>query len=237
MSWFRNTITDLYNAVSAPVAATRDALSERLQSVRDTASLLYNRTMHHIGETLKNIVENAAKEEEGKRVKVFRMTRSINQDNTKIIMDKIMQHIEMRTKVVYSFEAEIHKGAYNSYIEECKQKRLDLDNEEVWSKAYLPATRTTKVKGNCQGKVVFKHVQIKLIASNEPLIGCGLLPEWLRKRRCINALDTFDDNLCLWRCLALYKRKDVTRGAERSTKEALNLAREFYSDKKLSDKM
>ena len=42
MSWFRNTITDLYNAVSAPVAATRDALSERLQSVRDTASLLYN---------------------------------------------------------------------------------------------------------------------------------------------------------------------------------------------------
>ena len=42
MSWFRNTITNLYNAVSAPVAATRDALSERLQSVRDTASLLYN---------------------------------------------------------------------------------------------------------------------------------------------------------------------------------------------------
>ena len=83
------------------------------------------------------------------------------------------------------------------YIEECEQKRLDLENEEVWSKAYLPATRTTKVKGNYQGKVVFKHVQIKLIASNEPLMGCGLLPEWLRKKRCINALDTFDDNLCV----------------------------------------
>ena len=96
----------------------------------------------------------------------------------------------------------------------------------------MPATRTTKVKGNYQGKVVFKHVKIKLIASNEPLMGCGLLPEWLRKKRCINALDTFDDNLCVWRCLALYKRKDVKRGAERSTKEALNLAREFYSDNK-----
>ena len=118
------------------------------------------------------------------------------------------------------------------YIEECEQKRLDLDNEEVWSKAYLPATRTTKVKGNYQGKVVFKHVQIKLIASNEPLMGCGLLPG-LQKKRCINGLDTFDDNLCVWRCLALYKRKDVKRGAERSTKEALNLAREFYSDNKL----
>ena len=30
-SWMRNTISKLYNAVSAPVAATRDALAERLQ--------------------------------------------------------------------------------------------------------------------------------------------------------------------------------------------------------------
>ena len=72
----KNQISKLYSAASAPVVATRDALSERLQSIRDTASLLYNRTMHHIGETLKNIVENAAKEKEGKRV--FRTTRSMN---------------------------------------------------------------------------------------------------------------------------------------------------------------
>ena len=30
------------------------------------------------------------------------------------------------------------------YIEECEQKRLDLDNEEVWPKAYLPVKRTAK---------------------------------------------------------------------------------------------
>ena len=42
-SWFRNTITALYNTVSAPVAVTRDALAERLQSVRETASLLYTK--------------------------------------------------------------------------------------------------------------------------------------------------------------------------------------------------
>ena len=37
----KNQIIDLYNAASAPVSASRDALSERLQSVRDTATLLY----------------------------------------------------------------------------------------------------------------------------------------------------------------------------------------------------
>ena len=59
MSWFRNTITNLYNAVSAPVAATRDALSERLQSVRDTASLLYEWAKQKLGygQPLKDIVE------------------------------------------------------------------------------------------------------------------------------------------------------------------------------------
>ena len=198
--------------------------------------------------------------EDGTRVKTWRLTKNLNLSLTDTVMHKATSDIEMRTKMVHSFEAEIHRGTggivdyskalssppgmftrlqeIREYTEECEQKRLDLKNEEVWSKAYLPETRTTKVKGNYQGKVVFKHVQIKLIASNEPLMGCGLLPEWLRKKceRCVNALDTFDDNLCVWRCLALYKRKDVKRGAERSKKEALNLAREFYSDNKLKRK-
>ena len=50
------------------------------------------------------------------------------------------------------------------------------------------------------------------MASNEPLMSCGLLPDWLRQKR-IYSVDTFDDNLCAWRCLAIYKRKD-----ERPTK-------------------
>ena len=93
-----------------------------------------------------------------------------------------------------------------AYLEECEQKRLDLDNEEVWSKAYLPSERTTEARGNYEGKVIFKHVQIRLVASNEPLMGFGPLPDWLRNKSCIYAADTFDDNLCAWRCLDIYKR-------------------------------
>ena len=70
----RNTISKLYNTVSAPVTSTRDTLAERLQRVRDTASLSYNRMMENMRygrERLKNIVKKeteedpaAAKEEE-----------------------------------------------------------------------------------------------------------------------------------------------------------------------------
>ena len=34
------------------------------------------------------------------------------------------------------------------YTEKCEQKRLDLENVEVWSKAYSPATRTTEIPDN-----------------------------------------------------------------------------------------
>ena len=67
-SWMRNQLAKLYNAVSAPVAVTHDALTERLRSVRETASLLYNKMMDNIGygrQRLKDIVEK--KQEKKKR--------------------------------------------------------------------------------------------------------------------------------------------------------------------------
>ena len=135
----------------------------------------------------------------GKRVKESRVTGNLNNLNTKMIMANITLHIEMGVKVIYSFKSVIYRdggeikpysktldsssGTFTSlkeiqtYIEECEQKRLDLDNEEVWSKPYLPSTRTTKVRGNYEEKVVFKHVQIRLVVSNEPLMSCKPLPD------------------------------------------------------------
>ena len=172
-------------------------------------------------------------------------------------MANIIPYIEMRTKVIYSFKSEVHRGVgdivpysktldsppgmftsleeIQAYIEEYKQKRLDLDNEEIWSKAYLPAERTIEKRGSYEGKVIFKHVQIRLVASSEPLMGCGPLPDWLRNRHCIYAVDTFDDNLCVWRCLAIYKklaRGEKNQVQKRNCEAALNLACEYYGDNK-----
>ena len=194
--------------------------------------------------------------EDGNRVKMFRITGNQNRVSTRLIMDKITPHIEMRVKVVYSFVADIYgpsgisgyaktisanKHMFTSieevraYIEECERRRLDLDDEEIWSKAYLPEDRETEDTGNFEGKVVFEHIQIKLIASNEPLIGCGPLPEWLGKKRCIYSVDKFDDNLCLWRCLAVHKniQSGKPRVEEYVCMAALKLAREYYKETRL----
>ena len=65
MNYFKNAISKLYETVSAPVAATRDALAERLQSVRETAALLYEKTKEKLGygQTLKDVVEEQAEQE------------------------------------------------------------------------------------------------------------------------------------------------------------------------------
>ena len=80
----RNAISKLYSVVSAPVAATRDALTERLQSVRETASLLYNRMMENMGyglERLKDIVEKEAEEEAKEQHQVPATAKGQKQDD------------------------------------------------------------------------------------------------------------------------------------------------------------
>ena len=65
-TFWRNTISKLYNAVSAPVKAARDTLAERLDSIHETAFLLYNRMMENMEygwQRLKDIVEKQAEEE------------------------------------------------------------------------------------------------------------------------------------------------------------------------------
>ena len=92
-SWMKNQLTKLYNAVSAPVAAIRDALTERLQSVRETASLLYNRMVENMGygqETFKDIVEKEAEEEQQQEEeKDIDLTRSWGVKNYHILGEKL----------------------------------------------------------------------------------------------------------------------------------------------------
>ena len=76
------------------------------------------------------------------------MTGDVNGPNTKMIMDNITPHIEIRVKVIYSFKSVIYRGngeikyysktlesapgmftslkEIQEYIEACEQIRLDL---------------------------------------------------------------------------------------------------------------
>ena len=71
------------------------------------------------------------------------------------------------------------------------------------------------------------NVDVKVVLDQQPLLDTDTLPNWLRNLahgRSILALDTYQDNLCLWRCIAVH------RGArpDRSTTAARELAKSFF---------
>jgi len=73
----------------------------------------------------------------------------------------------------------------------------------------------------------YSDVDVKVVLNRQPLLGIGPLPDWLRNLahgRSMLALDTYQDNLCLWRCITVH------RGArpDRSTTAARGLAKSFF---------
>jgi len=68
------------------------------------------------------------------------------------------------------------------------------------------------------------QVEVKAVLTKQPMLGNGQLPDWLRNNMGICALDGYNDNLCLFRCLAVH------RGArpDRCTEKAKQLAGKFY---------
>ena len=104
-------------------------------------------------------------------------------------------------------------------LDEQENQRLNID------KIQRPNTKWVFVK--------FSNIEVKAVFDRQALLGSGLLPDWLRNLahgRQMLALDTFDDNLCLWRCIAVYQ------GAlpHWSTKAMREVAKSYFQLKKAS---
>jgi len=106
---------------------------------------------------------------------------------------------------------ELSKG--EEWLSEQEAKRLESDNIE------RPSTKWEFVR--------FYNVEVKVVIDREPLLGTGPLPDWLRNLgygREMVTLDTYKDNLCIWRCIAVHKGASQ----HRSTPAARILAKSFY---------
>ena len=138
----------------------------------------------------------------------------------------------MRTRVVFRFSCTIYQGQnqvvqyhktlssngtftslsqVEEYIKQCELRRLDLDDEEIWSKSYLPAARLTNDLEAYKGRDELRHVEVWLISSNEPLLCCVLCPIGFAKSGVFTPLTAqkitcvFDD------ALSLPTRSEITK--------------------------
>ena len=186
---------------------------------------------------LYDVTKFEGEESKGRRYIRWRFVRDLEKDLTPKFMEKIresvrssfyirhvysykLQNIEDGTILVYytnSFPGSpwINKlEEAEKWLREKETKRLDVDSIE------RPNT-----------KWIFEghfNVDVKVVLDRQPLMGTGPLPDWLRNlargNHAMVTLDTYRDNLCLWRCIAVHK------GArpDRSTKAAQGLAKSFF---------
>ena len=164
---------------------------------------------------LYDIAEYEGEEERGRRFIRWRFIGDLEKDRTPVFMKKIrekvntsfyarhifsnqLRNIEDGTVIVYY----INKGSpwFNNFsdaekwLSEREKVRLDSDNIE------RPNTKWAFE--------AYFNVDVKVILDRQPLLGTGPLPDWLRNlshSRNMIALDTYKDNLCLWRCIAVHR--------------------------------
>ena len=123
-------------------------------------------------QTTINLVKNQT------HVRTYQVTGSLSHDVSNLILETICPVIKMRMQVIYSFSclicqesqmSQYHKtlstnGAFTrlsqieEYICQCELRHLNLDDEGVWNRVYLPAARITDSLGVYKGHVKFHHV-------------------------------------------------------------------------------
>ena len=173
-------------------------------------------------------------ESNGRRYKRWRFIRNLDQDLTPSFMEKIRENVRTSFYMRHTYSYMLRNiedgtiifyyqnkgspwmkayGEAENWLINMEAKRLDADSIE------RPNT-----------KWIFEghfNADVKVVLDRQPLMGTGPLPDWLRNRahgRSMVALDTYRDNMCLWRCIAVH------RGArpDRSTKAAQDLAKSFF---------
>ena len=148
------------------------------------------------------------------------------------MMNKIKQAVQTRHKINYrnAFELRnVENGETMVYYTNTNSPWLDrLSKTKEWlTKQEELRLQGEKINSPNTKWVFEKHlfIDVKVILDRQPLqIGLGRLPDWIRNKREVISLDTFNDNLCIFRCLAVH------RGANKqfNTRRVRELAQSFF---------
>ena len=182
--------------------------------------------------------EEEGVEKEGRRYIFWRKSQGFENNLTEHFMGKIREKVRTAAYLRHNYSywlENIEDGTIilyyknsggspwiNRYVEaenwlrEKEDARLNIDNIE------RPNTKWV-FRG-------YSDVDVKVVIDRQPLLGTGPLPDWLRdcargRAGPMIALDTYQDNLCLSRCIAVHRGSRP----DRSTTAARELAKGFFN--------
>ena len=186
------------------------------------------------GEEIKRRLHDG-KEIKGRRFIRWRFTQDLEKDLTPDFMEKIREKVNTSFYARHIFSYQLRNIEDNSLM--VNYTNIGSPWFEQYSDAEKWLSEREKIRldpdniNRPDTKWVFEahyNVDVKVVLDRKPLLGTGPLPDWLRNlahSRNMLALDTYRDNLCLWRCIAVHRGSRP----DRSTTAARELAKGFFN--------
>ena len=172
----------------------------------------------------------------GHRFIRWRFIRELERDLTPDFMSKIREKVDTSFYARHIFSNQLRNIEDDSlmvwYTDLKSSPWFERFSEaEEWLSEREKVRLDTDNINRPDTKWVFENhfnVDVKVVLDRQPLLGTGPLPDWLRNlahSSYMLSLDTYQDNLCLWRCIAVHQglRPD------RSTTAARELAKGFFN--------
>ena len=181
--------------------------------------------------------EQEGEEVRGRRFIRWRFIRDLERDLTSVFMAKIREKVNTSFYVRHIFSYQLRN------IEDNELMVMYTNKGSPWFERFSEAEKWLSERENVRlnpdninrpdTKWVFENhfnVDIKVVLDRQPLLGTGPLPNWLRdcargRAGPMVGLDTYKDNLCLWRCIAVHRGSRP----DRSTTAARELAKSFFN--------
>ena len=168
-----------------------------------------------------------------RRTKKWRFDKILTHSLVSRMLHKIRSSVRRRHKINYRSAYELRNIETNEYTVWYQNINSPWFSRLSETQAWLQDQEDLRLQGENidrpNTKWVFQShvfVDLKVILDRQPLqIGLGRLPDWLRNKHDVISLDTYNDNLCLFRCIAVH------RGANKqfNTRRARELAQSFFA--------
>ena len=148
------------------------------------------------------------------------------------MLNRIRYSVRTRHKLNFRYGYMLRNIETNEYTVCYKNINSHWISKLLETQAWLQEQEELRLQGETidrpNTKWVFDStvfVDLKVILDRQPFqIGLGRLPDWLRNKREIISLDTYNDDFCIFRCIAVHQGAHI-RDNIRRTRE---LVRSFF---------
>ena len=142
------------------------------------------------------------------RTLAWKFTTGVTKPLVPQMINKLKQVVRTRHKINYQFGYELKNIETNDIMIYYKYQNSPWVSKLSQAKARLQTQKELRLQGEKIERPDTKWsfvrsvvVVLKVVLDRQPLqIGLDLLPDWLRNKRGVISLDTYNDDKCIFRC-------------------------------------